>query len=609
VFIIEIFECFSASHKRGGIINVSVVRMNKVVVALFVLLLLSSAFVVTLGSVRAQSSGVIRIKADGTVTGTDKIRQNGSVYTMTGDLYASVNQNEAFIFIEKSDITVNGAGYTIQGTGAGSAIYMLRSQSVTVENFVIRGFSIGVDFGIVENLPSDSNYLNQPSAFNNKIRNNKIEVSDNVNSSNQTRAAGWCVYLNDAIQTLIVDNDFICHNPLGGIYFANSTSETNLMYNSFAGGGVYSLRSNQTSASGNTIDGKPLIYFDGKTDRVIEDAGLVYLFNCSNIVVKNVNPTYVYNVTIQLVDTVNSEVSNSNGHIFLVNSNYNNIHDNQAKSILIVSCSYNKVFANRISDFTVCVKLCGASSFNEIYSNLFLDTAYSTDADKIRKDGFNTAAIQLGDIHLGGAFNNTVRDNSIINHDCGFEFFLSSNNTLTANIVRDCGIGVRLGKSHYNTLKENNITSCKYGVSIYAESSNNTAYCNNFIDNKMHCVETHQTTIFSDNESYAVGNTWDNGHIGNYWDDYMGINANGDGIGDITYRVFENMTDNYPLTSPFISSNTDKLYTPTYNPEPGSTGNPQTWLNTETTVVIIAVIIILGAISGLLLYFRHLIFR
>lgn len=580
--------------------------MNKTVGALFVLLLLLSAIITVSESVEAQSSSVIRIRADGTVTGTDKISQDGSVYTMTGDLYASVGQNEAFIFIEKSDIIFDGAGHTIQGTGLGSAIYMLRSQSVTVENFVIQGFSIGVDFGIVENWPSDVNYLNQSSAFNNKIRNNRIEVSNNVINSNQTRANGWCVYLNDAIQTLIIDNDFICHNPYGGVYFANSTRETSLMYNNFAGGGVYSLSSNQTTASGNIIDGKPLIYLDNKSDRVIEDAGLVYLFNCSNIVVRNVKPIYVYNVTIQLVDTVNSEISNSNGHISLVNSNYNSIHDNQLRSIFLDDSSYNKVFTNRIEAFSVCIKLYGASSFNKIYRNLLLDTIYSENAETIRKEGFNTAAVQLGDIQGGGAFNNEIQDNMIINHDCGFEFFLSSNNTITANTIKYCNAGIQLGRSHYNTLTENNVTSCKYGVSIYAESSNNSFYYNNFIDNQIQLVESHHPTVLSDSETYAVGNTLDNGQTGNYWDTYRGIDTNGDGIGDTVYHVFENMTDNYPLIEPFISSKIDTI--PTYDPSPTSINTP-TILSTETTAIIIAIIIVIGVISGVLIYFRRLIFR
>jgi parallel beta-helix repeat protein len=586
--------------------------MNKVAVALIALLLLSLVLVSVSESVNAQNLSIIRIKADGTIAGTDKIRQNGSVYTLTGDLYASVGRNEAFIFIENSDITFNGAGYTIQGAGFGSAIYMLRSQNVTIEDFVIRGFGRGIDFGIVENWPSDSNYLNQPSASNNYIHKNVIEVSSNADS-NQTRDVGWCVYLNDAAQTVISSNSFICHNPLGGVYFGNSTRETDLIGNSFAGGGVYSLKSNQTVAYGNTIDGKPLIYLDSESDKTIVDAGLVYLFNCSNIAVKNVNPMYVYTVTIQLVDTVKSEISNSSGYVLLTNSSNNSIHDNQLNSIMLDSSSYNQVFANTINDFSVCIKLYGEASFNKIYGNLLSDTIYSSDANRVRKEGFNTAGIQLGDIQLGGAFDNDIRDNMFVNHDCGVEAFLSSNNTITANIIIDCNAGIQLGRSHYNMITENNLTSCKYAVSIYAESSNNTFYYNNFVNNQVQYVESHQPTVLSNSETYSVGNTLDNGKTGNYWDTYTGKDLNGDGIGDTPYKVFENLTDHYPLMNPFetTTSNTNERPIPTYNPTTSRPPpNTPVTLSKETTIIIIiAVSVILGVITSLLIYFRRLIFR
>jgi len=584
--------------------------MNKTAVALIVLLALSLVLILISEPVNAQNSNIIRIKEDGTVTGTDKIRLYGSVYTVTGDLYASIGQNEAFIFIEKDNIVLNGAGYTVQGTGVGSAIYMLKSQNVTVEDFVIRGFSRGIDFGIVENLPSDTSYLNRPSAFNNQIRNNIIEASTN-SDKNQTRNAGWCIYLNDAIQTLISDNSFVCHNPAGGVYLGTLVRDTKLIDNDFAGGGIYSLRANQTAAKGNMIDGKPLIYLDGESNRVIEGAGLVYLFNCKDIVVKNVVPSYNYAVTIQLVDTARSEISNSRGHVLLDNSSNISVHDNRLNSLILDASSYNQVFANTITDFGVCIKLYGGSSFNKIYSNLLLDTIYSVDAKRIQRGGGSTSAIQIGDIELGSAFNNDIRGNRIVNHDCGFEFYLSSNNTLTANIVENCTVGIRLGKSHENVVTENHLTACKYAISMYAGPNDNSFYYNNFINNQMHCVEVHHQTILSDKETYGVGNTWDNGKAGNYWDTYTGKDANGDGIGDIPYQVFENMIDYYPLIKPFETSNSNNP-APTYTPiitRPPSNEVPEGQLSKETKIIIITGCIIFGVVGSLLAYFRRLIFR
>jgi hypothetical protein len=44
---------------------------------------------------------------------------------------------------------------------------------------------------------------------------------------------------------------------------------------------------------------------------------------------------------------------------------------------------------------------------------------------------------------------------------------------------------------------------------------------------------------------------WDNGKEGNYWQNYIGHDSNGDGIGDEPYRVTDNTTDRYPLMAPF----------------------------------------------------------
>jgi nitrous oxidase accessory protein NosD len=586
--------------------------MNKTVATLIVLLLLSSVLVINSGTVNAQDSSIIRIKEDGTITGTDKIEQNGTVYTLTDNLRSNVGQNEAFMFIEKDNVTINGAGYTVQGSGFGSAIYMLRCQNVTVANFTITGFQKGIDFWLVDNWPTNASYLNQPSAFNNQIINNRIEVSSNV-INNQSNAVGWSIYLSDAVLTLISDNTFTCQDHQGGVYLGDSTRNTTLTYNNFVGCSIYSSSPKQVTAYGNAVDGKPLIYLDSKSDKVFEEAGLVYLFNCSNIVVKNVNPLYDYAVTIQLVNTTTSDISNSRGHIILVNSTQNSFHDNLLSSVEFDASSYNRVFANKITYFSICIKMYGNSSFNEIYSNLLLDTIYSTDAERVHNSGFNTAAIQLGDTELGGTFNNNIHDNTIINHDCALEFFLSSNNTITANVIQNCKAGLQLGKSFFNNFTENNVTSCKYAVSLYAGSSNNTFYYNNFISNQVHVFETHQQTLLSASESYSVGNTWDNGQTGNYWDTYTGVDENGDGIGDTAYEVFEYMVDNYPLMEPLeITSSHANVTIPAFDPtsvNPTPEPSDQLPLNMETITIIIVVGIIIGVIGGLLVYFRRLIFR
>ncbi|MCL1970194.1 MAG: hypothetical protein FWF66_01865 [Candidatus Bathyarchaeota archaeon] len=582
--------------------------MSKAIATLLILSLLLSVFIIffPVTVVNAQGSNVIRIRADGSVTGTDKIRRSGTVYTLDGDLSASVGQSEAFIFVECSNIIFNGNGYTIQGSGVGSAICLLRGQNVTVENFVIRGFSRGVDFWTVENLPSDSNYLSRPSAFGNKILNNKIDASHDV-SSERLRDVGWCIYLNDASQTVISDNVFTCQTPRGGVYLGNLTRNTSLNGNNFLGCRIYSLFSDNTVASGNAVDGKPLIYLDGLSNQVFNEAGLVYLFNCSNIVVKSVAPLYDYVTSIQLINTVKSEVVNSSGHVLLVNSSQNSLHNSQLSSLTLDASTYNKVFDNLITGSSACVKLYRDSNFNTIYNNALLDTIYSVDAESVRVAGAETVAIQLGNIEFGGVFNNDVKNNIIINHDCAIKSILSSNNKIAGNLLKDCITGVLLGASHFNIFTENNVTSCQYAVGIHSASSNNTFYYNNFINNTVQCIETHFPTLFPDGDTYSAGNTWNNDTLGNYWSTYTGVDADGDGIGDTPYQVFEYMIDNYPLMK-LIQISTDLPQYQTIATPPQN--NQQSfWHNRGNLILTISIGIIASVIISLIIYFRRLIFR
>jgi len=86
-----------------------------------------------------------------------------------------------------------------------------------------------------------------------------------------------------------------------------------------------------------------------------------------------------------------------------------------------------------------------------------------------------------------------------------------------------------------NTVKANNGT----GITVYC-ASNNTIYHNNILDN----INQFNITTSSNtwNSSYPSG--------GNYWSDYTGTDADGDGIGDTPYIIDVNNTDHHPLMGP-----------------------------------------------------------
>jgi parallel beta-helix repeat protein len=88
------------------------------------------------GIVRAE--GTICIRADGTVEGTDRILRDGDVYTFTGNI---VNQS---VIVEKDDVVVDGAGYTLEGDGNISAVWLENRQNVTIKNLQITHFGGGI---------------------------------------------------------------------------------------------------------------------------------------------------------------------------------------------------------------------------------------------------------------------------------------------------------------------------------------------------------------------------------------------------------------------------------------------------------------------------------
>jgi len=93
---------------------------------------------------------------------------------------------------------------------------------------------------------------------------------------------------------------------------------------------------------------------------------------------------------------------------------------------------------------------------------------------------------------------------------------------------------------------ENTISDNFYAGIGISEASNNYIYHNTF--------KTNRYQAYDDSK-----NVWDNGYPsgGNYWSDYTGSDANGDGIGDTPYAIPDGInTDRYPLMAPYTNEDT-----------------------------------------------------
>jgi len=70
-----------------------------------------------------------------------------------------------------------------------------------------------------------------------------------------------------------------------------------------------------------------------------------------------------------------------------------------------------------------------------------------------------------------------------------------------------------------------------------------TFYHNVFIGNNYN--------VAFDENVKLIGNSWNNGKEGNYWDHYNGTDGNRDGIGDTLYVINGENIANYPLMEPY----------------------------------------------------------
>jgi len=121
-------------------------------------------------------------------------------------------------------------------------------------------------------------------------------------------------------------------------------------------------------------------------------------------------------------------------------------------------------------------------------------------------------------------------------------------NTIVGNTVVDCrdwGIAILTwepgSSASANVIVENTVertADCALAVHARdgAVAASNSIYHNNIIENR-YCQAMDR----------GEGTRWDHSGEGNYWSDYAGQDADGDGIGDTPYHIPPNGADNHPL--------------------------------------------------------------
>lgn len=130
-----------------------------------------------------------------------------------------------------------------------------------------------------------------------------------------------------------------------------------------------------------------------------------------------------------------------------------------------------------------------------------------------------------------------IQNSTQSNGDYGIYIRQSQNVTLFNNTSEDNYVGIYLAFNNLTQIYNNTIkNNYHYGI-FHKQCNNTTAYVNFFLNN------TNQ--LFDNTATF-----WDNGTIGNFWDDYTGIDKNNDGVGDTSYIIDEDSKDRFPIVLP-----------------------------------------------------------
>ena len=147
--------------------------------------------------------------------------------------------------------------------------------------------------------------------------------------------------------------------------------------------------------------------------------------------------------------------------------------------------------------------------------------------------------------------NNTISNCTASNNEGGIILSDSNSNTITGNVESNNHAGIIItANSSDNVIAGNTVISnLWYGI-LLRVSSNNVITGNDFISNTTNVNSANSANFWNSTEplTYQYNNTTFTNYIGNFWSDYKGLDADGDGLGDTHYVInSDEDKDHHPL--------------------------------------------------------------
>lgn len=151
--------------------------------------------------------------------------------------------------------------------------------------------------------------------------------------------------------------------------------------------------------------------------------------------------------------------------------------------------------------------------------------------------------------------NVTIYENNLSKNDYGLEVASTWGSIISGNYFAENRFGANVVLCSGNRIIENSFVENTEGAVRLSQAINNTFCHNNFINNSLFgsCQISNPWIA-----AYSVGenNIWDNGSIGNYWNDFKQRFPNasevfGKGLWNTPYFINEENIDQYPLVAPY----------------------------------------------------------
>ena len=433
---------------------------------------------------KVRAVGTITIMADGSIVpDTAPISSLDNVtYTFTGNINDSIQ-------IQRDNITLDGAGFTLQGniTGIATGLYLTSRSNVTIKNMVIQGFN---NTGI---------WMYQSS--NNTISGNLI--------ANNT---GDGIYLEHGFGNNVFGNA-ITNNEGFGVYVkygSNTTVSENTITNNTYGIRIDYATDNWISGNriaNNTNDGVQIIRFSDKNTvygNNITDNRYGILVSDSNNHTISGNYIAKHNNGLSFSSSSNNTVSGNTitqaiagGIIFGMNCFNNTISGNEVANssdhgISIYYSSNNILFDNSLVGNKFGFSVGGSALSHFLHS---IDTSNLVDGKPvyylINQRGITvnpSSHPQIGYLALINSTNVTVENQTLLGNGVGLQLAYTNNSRILTSYIANNGEGVKLDNSFNNTISGNNITNNENRGVYLEDSSNNTVSGNTLTSNNQEGV-------------------------------------------------------------------------------------------------------------------------